>query len=66
MVDSKGRHSRKYLGHDKGMVAYTLLYHHILLNGYMIGTNDNDTHHGLDIWNRSAHGLHRGQAQHEY
>lgn len=39
---------------SNGMVAYTLLYHHIPLNGYLIGTNDYDAHYDLDIWNRNT------------
>ncbi len=33
----KARHSRKYFGRGKGLVAYTLLCNHIPINGYLIG-----------------------------
>jgi len=45
----KARHSRKYFGRVKGMVAYTLLCNHILLNGYLIGAHDYEAHHVFDI-----------------
>jgi hypothetical protein len=35
----KARHSRKYFGRGKGMVAYTLLCNHVPLNGYLIGAH---------------------------
>jgi len=45
----KARHSRKYFGRGKGMVAYTMLCNHIPINGYLIGTN-----HVFDIWYRNT------------
>ncbi len=50
----KARHSRKYFGRGKGMVAYTLLCNHIPINGYLIGTNDYEAHHVFDIWYRNT------------
>ncbi|MDH8265278.1 Tn3 family transposase, partial [Klebsiella pneumoniae] len=44
----KARHSRKYFGRGKGLVAYTLLCNHIPINGYLIGTNDYEGHHVFD------------------
>uniref|UniRef100_UPI000BE428F8 Tn3 family transposase n=1 Tax=Escherichia coli TaxID=562 RepID=UPI000BE428F8 len=50
----KARHSRKYFGRGKGLVAYTLLCNHIPINGYLIGTNDYEGHHVFDIWYRNT------------
>ncbi len=50
----RARHSRKYFGRGKGMVAYTLLCNHIPINGYLIGTNDYEAHHVFDIWYRNT------------
>ncbi len=50
----KARHSRKYFGRGKGMVAYTMLCNHIPINGYLIGTNDYEAHHVFDIWYRNT------------
>ncbi|EMQ2878835.1 Tn3 family transposase [Vibrio navarrensis] len=50
----KARHSRKYFGRGKGMVAYTLLCNHIPINGYLIATNDYEAHHVFDIWYRNT------------
>lgn len=50
----KARHSRKYFGRGKGMVAYTLLCNHIPINGYLIGTNDYEGHHVFDICYRNT------------
>jgi hypothetical protein len=41
----KARHSRKYFGRGKGVVAYTLLCNHIPLQGWMIGAHDFEAHH---------------------
>ncbi|MET6881981.1 hypothetical protein WHX95_27615 [Klebsiella pneumoniae] len=35
----KARYSRKYFGRGKGVVAYTPLCNHILLNGYRTGAH---------------------------
>ncbi|OAT15994.1 transposase [Buttiauxella gaviniae ATCC 51604] len=44
----------KYFGRGKGMVAYALLFNHIPINGYLIGSNDYEGHHVLDIWYRNT------------
>ena len=53
----KARHSRKYFGRGKGVVAYTLLCNHIPLNGYLIGAHDFEAHHVFDIWYRNTSGI---------
>lgn len=50
----KARHSRKYFGRGKGVVAYTLLCNHAPLNGYLIGAHDYEAHHVFDIWYRNT------------
>ena len=50
----KARHSRKYFGRGKGVVAYTLLCNHIPLNGYLIGAHDFEAHHVFDVWYRNT------------
>ena len=50
----KARHSRKYFGRGKGVVAYTLLCNHVPLNGYLIGAHDYEAHHVFDIWYRNT------------
>lgn len=46
----KTLHPRKYTGHGKGMLDYTLQWNHIPVNRYLIGTNDYEGHHVFDIW----------------
>lgn len=53
----KARHSRKYFGRGKGVVAYTLLCNHVPLNGYLIGAHDYEGHHVFDIWYRNTSGI---------
>ena len=36
----KARHSSKYFGRGKGVVAYTLLCNHIPLQGWLIGAHE--------------------------
>jgi TnpA family transposase len=50
----KARHSRKYFGRGKGIVAYTLLCNHIPINGYLIGAHEYEGHHVFDIWYRNS------------
>lgn len=50
----KARHSRKYFGRGKGVVAYTLLCNHVPLNGYLIGAHEYEAHHVFDIWYRNT------------
>ena len=50
----KARHSRKYFGRGKGVVAYTLLCNHVPLQGWLIGAHDFEAHHVFDIWYRNT------------
>ncbi len=50
----KARHSRKYFGRGKGVVAYTLLCNHVPLNGYLIGAHEYEAHHVFDVWYRNT------------
>jgi len=50
----KARHSRKYFGRGKGVVAYTLLCNHVPLQSWMIGAHDFEAHHVFDIWYRNT------------
>ncbi len=50
----KARHSRKYFGRGKGIVAYTLLCNHIPIHGYLIGAHEYEAHHVFDIWYRNS------------
>ena len=43
------RHSPKYFGLKKGIVAYTLVANHIPVNAEIIGANDHESHHVFDI-----------------
>jgi TnpA family transposase len=45
----KARHSRKYFGKGKGVVAYTLLANHVPLQSEMIGANEHESHFVFDI-----------------
>ena len=45
----KARHSRKYFGKGKGVVAYTLLANHVPLQSEMIGANEHESHYVFDI-----------------
>jgi TnpA family transposase len=51
---TKARHSRKYFGRGKGMVAYTLLCNHVPLQGWLIGAHAFEAHHVFDIWYRNT------------
>ncbi|MCP4300154.1 MAG: Tn3 family transposase [Gammaproteobacteria bacterium] len=50
----KARHSRKYFGRGKGVVAYTLLCNHVPLQGWLIGAHQYEAHHVFDIWYRNT------------
>ena len=50
----KARHSRKYFGRGKGVVAYTLLCNHVPLQGWLIGAHEFGAHHVFDIWYRNT------------
>jgi len=45
----KARHSRKYFGRGKGVVAYTLLVNHIPLQSQLIGAHEHESHYVFDI-----------------
>jgi TnpA family transposase len=45
----KARHSRKYFGRGKGVVAYTLLANHIALQTELIGAHEHESHYVFDI-----------------
>jgi TnpA family transposase len=51
---AKARHSRKYFGRGKGVVAYTLLCNHVPLQGWLIGAHELEAHHVFDIWYRNT------------
>jgi len=50
----KARHSRKYFGRGKGVVAYTLLCNHVPLQGWLIGAHEFEAHHVFDLWYRNT------------
>jgi TnpA family transposase len=50
----KARHSRKYFGCGKGVVAYTLLCNHVPLQGWLIGAHEFEAHHVFDLWYRNT------------
>jgi len=50
----KARHSSKYFGRGKGVVAYTLLCNHIPLQGWLIGAHELEAHHVFDVWYRNT------------
>ncbi len=43
------RHSPKYFGLKKGIVAYTLVANHIPINARIIGANEHESHYVFDI-----------------
>lgn len=43
------RHSAKYFGLKKGVVAYTLLASHVPLNARIIGANEHESHYVYDV-----------------
>ena len=45
----KARHSRKYFGRGKGVVAYTLLANHVALQTELIGAHEHESHYVFDI-----------------
>jgi hypothetical protein len=50
----KARHSRKYFGRGKGVVAYTLLCNHVPLQGWLIGAHEFEAHPVFDIGYRNT------------
>ena len=51
---AKARHSRKYFGRGKGVVAYTLLCNHVPLQGWLVGAHEFEAHHVFDLWYRNT------------
>ena len=47
---AKARHSKKYFGKVKGVVAYTLLSCHIPLQLDLIGAHEHESYYVFDIW----------------
>jgi len=45
----KARHSRKYFGRDRGVVAYTLLANHVALQTQMLSANQHESYWVFDI-----------------
>ena len=43
------RHSPKYFGLKKGVVAYTLVANHVPVNAQIIGANEHESHYVFDI-----------------
>ena len=43
------RHSPKYFGLKKGIIAYTLVANHVPVNAEIIGANDHESHYVFDI-----------------
>jgi TnpA family transposase len=43
------RHSPKYFGLKKGIVAYTLVANHVPVNAQIIGANEHESHYVFDI-----------------
>ena len=46
---AKARHSRKYFGTGRGVVAYTLLANHVPLETELIGAHEHESHYVFDI-----------------
>ena len=53
----KARNSRKYFGHGKGVVAYTLLCNHVPLQSWLIGAHEFEAHYVFDIWYRNTYDI---------
>jgi len=45
----KARHSRKYFGKDRGVVAFTLLSNHVALQTELLGANQHESYWVFDI-----------------
>lgn len=50
----KARHSRKYFGKGRGVVAYTLLANHVPLEVDLIGANEHESQYLFDICFRNS------------
>ena len=53
----KARHSRKYFGRGKGVVAYTLLANHVPLQTELIGAHEHESHFVFDICYHNTSGI---------
>jgi TnpA family transposase len=51
---AKARHSRKYFGTGRGVVAYTLLANHVPLEVNLIGANEHESQYLFDICFRNS------------
>lgn len=47
---TKARHSKKYFGKARGVVAYTLLANHVPLRTQLISPNEHESYYTFDIW----------------
>ena len=47
---AKARHSQKYFGKGRGVVAYTLLSNHIPIQSEVIGAHKHESYYAFDIW----------------
>ncbi|NNM59467.1 MAG: Tn3 family transposase [Legionellales bacterium] len=48
-LTAKARHSKKYYGTGRGVVAYTLLCNHVPLQTEVIGAHEHESYYALDI-----------------
>jgi len=53
----KARHSRKYFGKGKGVVAYTLLANHVALQTELIGAHEHESYYLFDICYHNTSGI---------
>lgn len=51
---TKARHSKKYFGKVRGVVAYTLLSNHISLQTQLISPHEHESYYTFDIWNNNT------------
>ena len=50
----KARHSRKYFGKGKGVVAYTLICNHVPIQGWLIGAHEYEGHYVFDVCHQNT------------
>lgn len=46
----KSRHSKKYFGKGRGLCSFGLLVNHNPIVGYIIGSNEHESHYAFDIY----------------
>lgn len=51
---TKARHSKKYFGKMKGVVAYTLLCNHVPLQLELLGAHEHESYYVFDIWHHNT------------